>query len=725
MKISRKLPLIIVSLAVIPVLIIGFLAVNQTTEKLEAMGEQMVDDAGQKLVALKASRINALQSYLSSIEQDLSALAYSDYVLRALLEFDVAWGELGEGQKGKLQDLYITKNPHPTGSKHELDAANDGSLYSKVHAKYHPWFRHFLTLRDYYDIFLFSPEGDLIYSVFKELDYATNMNTGEWKDTDLANAFRAAMKNPSKDKQSFFDFRPYAPSFDAPASFMSQPIMRNGKVAGVLVFQMPIARINGVMQISKGMGESGETYIVGRDGYMRSDSRFSEESTILKTQVTDEAIKYAMDGKNGVQLIDDYRGIKVFSAYGPLEFKGVTWTVLAEIDEAEVMKPILDMEEQAISSMKTFIISTVIGVLVVSVIIALVSSRAIAGPITNMVGAMRSLADEDFEVEVPAMGRKDEIGDMASSVQVFKENGMEAKRLREEQVLVEERAEQERKELMEKMAGEFEAQVGDSISSLSGSAQELQISADQLNANTNQTKEASISVQAASEETSANISTVASATEEMTASAQEISTQIADVASKANMTSSSAANSSEKVDQLNNMISNIGEVVVAIKDIAEQTNLLALNATIEAARAGEAGKGFAVVADEVKKLASETANKTEEIESRINDIQGATEQTVTAMQEIISNVADIDNAASGTAAAVEEQNAVIQEITRNIAEVAQASQEVAQVISQVRGAADETGQTSEGLVNSASNIAQLSEKLQNSVSSFLSNIRMG
>jgi methyl-accepting chemotaxis protein len=216
---------------------------------------------------------------------------------------------------------------------------------------------------------------------------------------------------------------------------------------------------------------------------------------------------------------------------------------------------------------------------------------------------------------------------------------------------------------------------------------------------------------------------VASATEEMTASAHEISKQVSDVALKANQASASANSTSQKVDELKGLVSNIGEVVTAIKGIAEQTNLLALNATIEAARAGEAGKGFAVVADEVKKLANETARKTEEIENRISQIQGATQASVQAMQEIIRNISDIDSASTGTASAVEEQNSVISEITRNITEVSDAARQVASVIGNVQMAANETGEASQMLSVSAAEISDLSFSLQNAVKAFLDKIR--
>jgi len=711
LNLSKKLPLVITGLAGIAILACTFLLIKDGAKEIIHLEEE-------KLEALQASRAAALDDYLSSIEQDLSSMAASDYVRAALNDFTKAWNELGfkGNQTELLQKLYIDENPNPTGSKENLDFAKDGSIYSTVHGKYHPWFRHFLRQRDYYDIFLIDPKGDLVYSVFKEADYATNLNTGQWKASDLGNAFRAARDNPVAGKQNFFDFKPYAPSNDAPASFISEAILSpNGSLAGVLVFQMPIARINNVMQIAAGMGETGETFIIGQDYFMRSDSRLSEESTILRVKEESQSVKNALSGKTGVGFYVGHNGHKVLSAYGPIDFLGTRWAVMAEIDEAEIMKPINHLKIKAgIEVLILLALITAIGLFV---------ARSITKPITAMSSSMRSLAKGDYDVEIPGLDRSDEIGDMASSVEVFKDNGLEAKRLQEQQVIAEQQAEQDKKRMMNQMAQQFDEQVGGTIQSLAVAAEKLQDAAKNMEGTAKQTESSSGSVASAAEETSANVSTVASATEEMTASAKEISVQVASVASKANMASGSAQSTSQKVDELNQLVDNIGEVVVSIKDIAEQTNLLALNATIEAARAGDAGKGFAVVADEVKKLANETGQKTEEIENRIAEIQVATQESVSAMQEIIANISEIDGASAGTASAVEEQNSVISEITRSISEVSEAARQVASEIGSVQTASSETGQASQMLKGSADDIAGLSDNLERAVSQFLEQIR--
>lgn len=733
-KIAYKLPLIIVAMAALTTIATSVLTLKQTTDAALLNAEY-------KLVALNSSRINALGNYMNSIKEDLSIMARNDYIKESLVDFKQGWKDLetkkirvpsvnsetGEsflGFKNEkqnpteiLQKLYITDNPNPTGSKEELDYAKDGSLYSKFHAEHHPWFRHFLRTRDYYDIFLFDTDGNLIYTVFKELDYATNLNNGEYKETDLGNAFRAAIQNPQEDFQAFFDFKPYAPSHGAPASFMSQPVLDdNGSLLGVLVFQMPIDRINNVMQVSAGLGESGETYIVGaEDRLMRSDSRFSEESTILTTKVTEKAVSAARKGEEGVHIINDYRGIPVISAFAPLNFLGTQWVVLAEVDEAEIMAPI--------RKVKLYIVMQILGLLFLIGLISIYVAGTISKPISNMANTMKDMAGGNYDVDIPGTERGDEIGDMAVSAQVFKENGIEAERLRIERQEADERAEREKTETMNALADSFESDIGEVISSVSSASEQMETTANSLSENAAQTNERSLMVAAAAEEASTNVNSVASAAEQLTASISEISSQVSQSASVASEAKSKASQTSEQVQGLVNAVDRIGEVVTLISDIAEQTNLLALNATIEAARAGDAGKGFAVVASEVKSLANQTAKATEEISQQITGIQTATKDSDKSIQDILEVIERIDGISGTVSAAVEEQGAATAEIARNVQQASEGTSDVSRNITDVTQSASETGQSAQVVLTSAQDLSTQFDELKSSVQKFLNGIR--
>jgi methyl-accepting chemotaxis protein len=296
------------------------------------------------------------------------------------------------------------------------------------------------------------------------------------------------------------------------------------------------------------------------------------------------------------------------------------------------------------------------------------------------------------------------------------EQANKAKSLQEE---AEKRAEIQRQKTMSDIATDFDRQVGGLIDSLAAASTELQATAETMQGVADKTSSDTETVSLSSAEASENVNTVASAMEEMSASASEVASQMVSVKSKSTDTAQNAQTANDTVSNLDQLVDNIGEVVTSIQDIAEQTNLLALNATIEAARAGEAGKGFAVVADEVKKLASETSTKTEEISGRITDIQNATKATVDAMQRIITNISDIDSSMTGVSAAIEEQNATTNEIVRSISGASMGVKRVSEIIMDVQNGAEQTGVSSDTVLTAANEMAQLSENLKKAVDDFL------
>ncbi len=301
----------------------------------------LIQQAEDELLLLMNLRTSALEHWFETTRSEL--ILWSDHgPLRENLEgFKEAWTSLGSRPGSVLRRLYVDENPHPVGQRQDLDDPGDGSAYSALHSDLQPEARYFLASHGYYDVFLCDPAGDVLYSFHKEEDFAANLLTAEWRETGLGRAFRAARDASARDFFALTDLDRYAPSQDQPALFFASPMRdrASGELLGVLAMQMSAAPLTEIMQFTAGMGETGETYVVGGDLLMRSDSRFSAPSEILQTAADTEPVRRALAGESGVQIATDYRGERVVAAFGPLGFEGVSWAVIAEKDLEEILRP--------------------------------------------------------------------------------------------------------------------------------------------------------------------------------------------------------------------------------------------------------------------------------------------------------------------------------------------------------------------------------------------------
>jgi methyl-accepting chemotaxis protein len=361
--------------------------------------------------------------------------------------------------------------------------------------------------------------------------------------------------------------------------------------------------------------------------------------------------------------------------------------------------------------------------LAVGVLLAWLIGRGISRPVVAMCVAMRALAGGDKTIEIPNVGRKDEIGQMAETVAVFKSNMIEADQLRADSELHKTEVEAARKAGMLRLADTFEAGIRGVVDSVASQATEMQSSAQAMTNTAEQATHRATAVAASVEEASANVQTVASAAEELSASVLEIGRQVEQSSKVAGQAVIEADKTNATVEGLAKTAQRIGEVVQLIETIAGQTNLLALNATIEAARAGDAGKGFAVVASEVKSLASQTAKATEDIRAQIGDIQGATGQTVEAIRSIGATIRQMSEIATSIASAVEEQGAATREIATNVHQAAQGTSDIATNIEGVSHAASETGAAAAEVLTAAGELSKQSETLRRDVNEFLASVR--
>ncbi|MEZ5786100.1 MAG: HAMP domain-containing methyl-accepting chemotaxis protein [Xanthobacteraceae bacterium] len=360
--------------------------------------------------------------------------------------------------------------------------------------------------------------------------------------------------------------------------------------------------------------------------------------------------------------------------------------------------------------------------LVLAAGVTIVVSRMIAGPITGMTQAMTALAGGDTSVPIPGTARKDEIGRMASAVQVFKTNMVEAERLGREQAS-ERKAREERAQRLEALTRQFDAEVGQLVASVSSAAHEMETTAKSMNGIAVQAHRQSGEVSGAAEQASVSVQTVAAAAQELTASITEIGTQVAQSASIAEKAVAETERTNSVVKKLANGAQRIGDVVTLIQEIAAQTNLLALNATIEAARAGEAGKGFGVVATEVKSLANQTAKATADIASQIADIQSSTQEAVDAVERFGRIILDIREISTAIASAINEQGAATEQIAESAEQAASGTATVTRNIGGVSEAATETGSAAGQVLDAAGELSRQAGRLSGKMNQFLSDVR--
>ncbi len=741
LKIKHQLILAFISIATVSILVSSFLIGRNAITTSKAAIQAQVE---QKLISARNLKKVQIESYFNLIQNQLIVASSSPWIMDAADNFSQAmmdyefyagdeinksaikkyyteefgkkYSELNNGVSANIdnilnslsdkawhfQQYYIAQNPHPLGSKDEMVKSPVESSYNILHQEYHPTFRKFLKTYGYYDLFIVEPNsGQVVYSVFKELDFATSLKNGPYKDTGLAEAFNKGMELTNADDVVLIDFKPYYPSFNAAASFMASPIIKDGERIGILILQMPIDGINEIMTNNHqwkeaGFGESGETYLVGSDLLLRSQSRFLIEdkpaylaalsttldaTTIAKIDASESAIglqkvntsgaKQTIANKTGVEYFNDYRDVPVISAFSPVIILDLRWGILSEIDQEEAY-----IHQQVL--IDTIIETTLIIALILISIMAVVGTyftKIVIRPIDSFSETVVKITqDKDLTQRISIKGNN-EFSVLALSL------------------------------------NEMLSSLADLIIGMRQSAQTLTNKSNELNETSTGTSE-KIHAQnqevnaaaTATTELSASISEVAKNTEMAASNMTETKEQVLLSTKVANGTQediyslqTNMDNTIQAMSVLEEESQSIAMVLDVIQNIAEQTNLLALNAAIEAARAGEQGRGFAVVADEVRTLASRTGKSTDEIRAKISSLQNGVEKaletvqqsqdrtkssiekiesTVSTLKEVSNKVDSVNSMNIQIAAAAEEQSQVTEEINRNVILVKQLSDDI-------------------------------------------------
>ncbi|MEM9644386.1 MAG: methyl-accepting chemotaxis protein [Planctomycetota bacterium] len=628
-----------------------------------------------------------------------------------------------------LQHAYIADNPNELGNKHQMDAASSGSRYDEVHAKHHPAVRSFLDRFGYYDIFLVDAHtGNIVYSVFKELDYATSLIDGPYAETNFARAFREAMQLPSDEDFVLVDFECYMPSYEAPASFIASPIFENGEKIGVLIFQMPVDRINELMARDAGLGETGETLLVANDGRQRCNSSRDPENYSLvnafrgaKNRIETESTAKAVQGETGYIVSDNHIGERVVSAFAPVNLLGLDWAIVAEVNEQDAFSAVAEMEAVTERIQSGMLWGAIVASGLAALTIGLVAffiTRSLIRPIDRTVETLRDIAEGEGDLTRRLdENQPGELGDLAVNFNLF------ATRIHD-----------------------IVSSITSNSTTLTDASEQLSLSSQRLSDGAMQSKTQSATVSSAAEELSINMQNMAHSTEEMSSGIKQVSdavdemkTTISEIAENADRSAEVAGQaagaaevSNEKVGGMGAAADEIGKVIEVIQDIAEQTNLLALNATIEAARAGEAGKGFAVVATEVKELAKQTAVATDDIRGRIEAMQRSTGEAVDSIAQISDVIGSVNELSRTIASAVEQQNITTQQIAdhvgstadlagsvaRGVAESAEASREITENISHVDAVLQETAEGADESHQSGDELMRLATEMKGLVEQF-------
>jgi len=593
-KISTKLLIVGLTIGVLSCGIIGIVSIISTSNALE-------EENFNKLEALSELKKEAIENFYKEKIGSVEALSQT-------LDIELLYKEL----EGYHRTMKIQANE-------KFDC--NSPAYQKILDKFSVHLDNIVQSNEYYDLFIICEKhGHVMYTNAKESDLGANLSTGNLKNSHLAEAWRGCLNN---DDIYVTDLQPYAPSNGKPAQFISHPLKDdNGNNVAVIAIQIPDPLINKIMTDRIGLGETGESYLVGGDRIMRSDSRF-QEGAILRNEVKSETLNKALLGQKGIEIVRDYRGEEVISCYNKIEVKGLDWVILTEIDEAEAV--------QAASNLRNFTVMIMIVIIIAVVIGTWLVARSIARPIERAAAYAEVIASGDLTQTI-TISQKDEIGKMVDA--------------------------------MKDMANKLKQVVSQIISgsdTIVSASQQVSSSAQQLSQGANEQAASVEEVSSTMEEISANI-------EQNTENARHTERISLESNSEINLVAERAQNAVKANKE-------IAEKITIINDIAFQTNILALNAAVEAARAGEHGKGFAVVAAEVRKLAERSKIAAEEIvelaQNSLELAQGAgevmmgvlpkIENTTKLVQEITAASVEQNNGAGQVNTAIQQLNSVTQQ----------------------------------------------------------------
>lgn len=694
---SRKLPSIIAALCVVAsvsIAVVGYLDFRQN----------VYQDARKNFRILTESRGNSLVTWFENMGRDVASYANDPTVVAALSSFGSSY-ELMIDSAG-LRDAYITNNPNPSGERAMFDQAPESIPYHFQHGRFHPYFRDIVKTAGYYDFFLFNRRGDLMYSVEKEGDYATNFSEGPFADSGLAAAFTAA-RDGERGQTYFADFDRYEPRAGDAAAFLATPVFdQSNQVLGVVAVQVPADQIDKIFNDPLGLDETGRIFAVGPDQQTRNAPRF-ENGPARLSDVSDAIQVNALfnGGETFQGLTNGISGDDILSQGALVKIFGQTWAIIGEIASSEVQAPVIAARNKMI-----LITVFVVGL---AAFFGWLTARSVVQPLARLGDAMGRVSEKDYDVDLSDQKRGDEIGSLFNSLNDF------CLKLR-----ASDEAEEEREALQVKQA-EVVNRLSIALTKLADGDLQHKIETpfdgdyDQLRQDYNRTlvnlnktigsvvirsgairqrsdgmSRASDDLSRRTENQAATLEETAAALDQMTASvksaadgARQVKEVVGSARDDADKSEPVVKDAVHAMTEIEGSSQEISQIIGVIDDIAFQTNLLALNAGVEAARAGEAGRGFAVVASEVRALAQRSSDAAKQIKALISESSGQVERGVTlvgqagqVLTKIASHINHISDLVAEIASGAEEQSIGLGEINIGVTQLDKVTQQNAAMV---------------------------------------------